>query len=110
MKFRVIAKVERINGYFPIYQVGDKVVFEDFYLCSRESANICLHALASMTSLLSPFLHGYSAVQLGIGRKEDTGYVQCPDPGQPHTQGGTVIFELSKEPIKVGFNKISRKI
>lgn len=87
MKFRVIAKVVGINGYCPIYKVDDKVVFEDFSLCSRKSANMCLHAMASMISLLSPFLHGSSAIQLGIGQKEDTGYVQCPDPGPPHTQG-----------------------
>lgn len=70
MKFRVIAKAERVNGHCPIYKVGDKVVFEDFYLCSRGSANICLHALASMTSLLSPFLHDSSAVQIVTERKK----------------------------------------
>lgn len=110
MKFRVIAKVERVNGHCPIYKVGDKIVFENFYLCSRKSADICLHALGSMTSLVSPFLHGSSAVELGIGQKENTGYMQCPDPGQPYTQGGTVIFELSREPMKVEFNKIPRKM
>lgn len=100
MKYRVIARVDRVNGYCPIYKIDDKIVFEDFYLCSRNSENVCLHALASMTSLLSPFLHGSSAIRLGIGRKEDIGYVQCPDPGQPHTKGGTVIFQLTRELIK----------
>ena len=100
MKYRVIAKVERVDGHCPVYKVGDKIVFEDFYLCSRSSEDVCLHALASMISLLSPFLHGSSATRLGMGGKEDVGYVQCPDPGQPHTKGGTVIFQLTREPTK----------
>ena len=107
MKFRVVAKVVGVNGHCPIYKVGDKLIFEDFCLCSRESAKVCLHALAGMISLLSPFLHGSSAVELGMGQTEDKGYVQCPDPGEPHTQGGTVIFELSREPMKARFDKIS---
>jgi len=50
-----------------------------------------------MTTLLSAFLHGTSAKELGIGVEPDLGYVQCPDPGPPCTKGGTVIFELKRE-------------
>jgi uncharacterized repeat protein (TIGR04076 family) len=99
MEYRVIARVEKVKGHCPVYIVGDRMVFEDFYLCSSSSANVCMHALASMSSLLSPFLHGSSAIRLGIGLREDTGYVQCPDPGEPYTQGGTVIFKLIRKPI-----------
>jgi len=47
--------------------------------------------------LLIPFLKGASARTLGIGRENDVGYVQCPDPGEPYTCGGAVIFELKRE-------------
>jgi len=53
-----------------------------------------------MLTLLSPFLKGVSARALGIGREDDVGYVQCPDPEEPHTSGGTVVFELRREEIK----------
>ena len=59
-----------------------------------------LHALAAMLMLLSPFLKGVSAQTLGIGREDDVGYVQCPDPGRPYTCGGTVVFELRREEVK----------
>ena len=64
---------------------------------SDESNDLCIHAFAAMSTLLSAFLHGTSAKELGIGVEPDVGYVQCPDPGQPCTKGGTVIFELKRE-------------
>jgi uncharacterized repeat protein (TIGR04076 family) len=52
-----------------------------------------------MLTLLTPFLKGVSAKSLGIGEKDDVGYVQCPDPGELYTSGGTVVFELKREKI-----------
>ena len=49
-----------------------------------------------MMSLLSPFIHGVSAKSLGIGDKDDEGYLQCSDPGKPYTNGGTVIFKIKR--------------
>jgi len=49
-----------------------------------------------MISLLSPFIHGVSAKLLGIGDKDDEGYLQCPDPGKPYTCGGTVVFRVKR--------------
>ena len=46
----------------------------------------------------SPLLKGVSAKTLGIGETNDIGYVQCPDPGKPYTPGGTVVFQLVREP------------
>lgn len=86
---------------------SDKIIFEDFYIRSKDSENVCLHAFASMVSLLLPFIHCYSAIELGIGRKENVGYVQCLDPGPPHTDGGTVTFQLIREAI--GDNKVAIK-
>jgi hypothetical protein len=33
-----------------------------------------------MLTLLTPFLKGVSARALGIGKEDDVGYVQCPEP------------------------------
>jgi len=80
------------------YKPGDCFVVERFYL-SDIGRGLCIHAFASMLTLLTPFLKGVSAKSLGIGEKDDVGYVQCTDPGEPYTSGGTVVFELKREKI-----------
>lgn len=96
LRYRVIVTVKDIKGYCPIYRVGDSFIIEWFYVKSKSSSNICLHALSSMLTLLSAFIHGLPARDLGIGGEEDVGYIQCPDPGPPYTKGGTVTFELRR--------------
>ena len=100
MKSQIIITVEKIRGNCPIYKTGDKIVINEFYIKSNDSQNICIHAFAAMTTLLSAFLHGISATELGIGSQENIGYIQCPDPGPPCTKGGTVLFKLKREPTK----------
>ncbi len=96
-KYIVILEVEKVEGYCPLYKVGDKIVLRNFYIDSRKSANICMHLFAAFSTLLSAFAHGSSAIDLGIGKTEDTGYLQCPDPGPPYTKGGTVLFKLTRK-------------
>jgi len=50
-----------------------------------------------MLTLLAPSLREISARVIRIGREDDVGYVQCPDPGEPYTCGGIVVFELGRE-------------
>ena len=96
--YEVTVEVIEVKGCCATgYKVGDKFVIEGFYIDPmRDAVKICIHAFTSMTSLLSPFLHGVSARVLGIGDKDDEGYLQCPDPGEPYTCGGTVIFKVKR--------------
>lgn len=94
--YRVLISVLEVRGSCPVYKIGDEILLEGFYIISNQSANICIHALSALMSLLSAFSHGASARDLGIGSKDDEGYVQCPDPGPPYTKGGTVIFHLKR--------------
>ena len=99
MKYRVKVTVKEVRGYCAAsYEVGDTFEVEWFYVKPMQGLRICLHALNSMMSLLLPFLKGVPAEVLGIG-KGDVGYVQCPDPGAPYTEGGTVVFELRREKL-----------
>ena len=98
--YHVIIQVKQIKGSCPVYHVGDEIVMDGHYINSRKSSNICMHAFSAMLTLLSAFAHGTSAIDLGIGEKEDLGYLKCPDPGPPHTKGGTVLFELRREKIE----------
>jgi len=80
-------------GYMP----GSKFRIKGFYIDPKEcDARICIHALTGMMSLLSPFIHGVSAKTLGIGDRDDEGYIQCPDPGRPYTCGATVVFKIRR--------------
>jgi len=94
--YRVTATVKNIRGTCPIYKPGDRMVFEGFYLQPHQPSPVCIHALSAMNTLLSPFLHGVGADELGMGSGPDIGYLQCPDPGPHYTSGGTVTFELKR--------------
>jgi uncharacterized repeat protein (TIGR04076 family) len=95
-KRHAILVVKEIRGFCPVYKRGDIILINRFFFESKKSANICIHAFSSMSTLLSAFVHGVSAKDLGIGSEDDVGYLQCPDPGPPYTSGGTVVFELRR--------------
>ncbi len=99
-KYTIVLEVVEVRGYCAAgYKPGDKIVIDEFYIDpSRNNTRICIHALTGMSTILSLMLHGYSARELGIGDKDDEGYLQCPDPGKPYTRGGTVIFKLKRYP------------
>ena len=97
MTHQITITVKEVHGHCPIYKTGDKIIVEKFYIDSKKSKNICLHAFAAISTLLSALIHGSSAMDLGIGSEENVGYIQCPDPGPPCTKGGTVLFELKRE-------------
>jgi len=100
MSYYVRICVKEVRGRCAMgYKPGDCILVEKYYI--RDAGRgVCLHALASMLTLLSPFLKGVSARTLGIGIEDNIGYVQCPDPGKPYTCGGTVVFELRREKVK----------
>ena len=99
-KYRVKARVARITGTCPVYKVGDEIIIDKFFIDTQKSKNVCIHAFGALLSLLSAYLHGASAVDLGIGKEENKGFLQCPDPGPPETCGGTVLFELIREEVR----------
>jgi uncharacterized repeat protein (TIGR04076 family) len=97
--YKVTVEVIEVRGHCVAgYKIGDKFTIEGFYIDpTKNMTKICIHALTSMISLLSPFLHGVSAGVLGIGKEDDEGYLQCPDPGNPYTCGGTVVFKVKRD-------------
>lgn len=86
--------VEEVRGRCAAgYKPGDEFLLRDFYVERMQDVRICLHALSSMLTLISPLLKGVPPASLGIG-SDETAHVQCPDPGPPYTCGGTVVFRL----------------
>lgn len=96
MGYRLVVEVKEVRGFCPLYKPGDRIVVEDFYVKAGESSNICLHAFSALLSLVTLLAHGYSTLELGLSGEENLGYLQCPDPGPPHTKGGTVLFEIKR--------------
>jgi len=54
--------------------------------------------------LLPSILHYAVAIQeganpkkLGLSKGGKYAYIQCPDPGKPYTDGGTVIFKCYRK-------------
>jgi len=91
----LIISVKEINGNCPVYEVGDSFkLIEGYKLVAVKP--LCMHALTSL-------MPHYNALQVsepkrwGLAGKEDKSkaYIQCLDPHQ-YTDGGTVIFEISK--------------
>jgi uncharacterized repeat protein (TIGR04076 family) len=99
--YRLIITVKEMRGNCPVFKVGDKIVVESPKIVIEKTNNICLHAFGCMLSMLVPLSRGISFKKLGLAKEEDeTGYMQCLDPGKPYTNGGTVLFEIKREKIR----------
>jgi len=99
-KYRLIVSVKEIRGKCPVFKVGDKIVVESPKIVVENTDNICVHAFGCVLSMIVLLSHGISFKKLGLATEEgEKGYIQCLDPGKPYTNGGTVLFEISRERI-----------
>ena len=99
-KFKIIIEAIEIRGKCPVYNVGDKITIIMPELVLTETNKVCIHAFIAMQTFIQALARGFSARTLGIGDRDDEGYVQCPDPGPPYTKGGTVIFRIRRVPLE----------
>ncbi len=99
MKYRLVITVEKVKGKCPVYAPGDRMIVEMPRLVLEETTSLCIHAFTAMQTILQALARGYSAKALGVGPSDDEAYVQCPDPGPPYTNGGTVIFKVKRYPV-----------
>jgi uncharacterized repeat protein (TIGR04076 family) len=92
----IVVRVKEIRGHCPTFKLGDSFVLKAGYQLVSDIP-VCMHALAA----LMPFYNALCVsdpAQWGLDGKEDKSkaYIQCPDPFDC-TNGGTVIFEISKQ-------------
>ena len=89
-------RVKEIKGHCPVYKVNDSFkLIEGYKLVSEKP--LCMHSLAAL-------LPHYNALTIsspgkwGLAGEKNMhkAYVQCLD-AQPYTDGGTAIFEISRE-------------
>ena len=91
-------EVVEVRGRCPVYNVGDKIVIDDPRIVVDGTDDLCTHALSSLLHYVMVLERGADPVELGLSKVEDRehAYVQCVDPGEPYTHGGTVIFRIRK--------------
>ena len=91
-------EVVEIRGTCPVHSVGDKIVVDDPKILLNKTDALCTHALSSLLHYVLVLEHGVDPVKLGLSKKDDKShaYIQCVDPGEPYTEGGTVIFKIGK--------------
>jgi|GEM_PF-4292075 len=113
---KVTVFVDRVNGCCPISVEGDKYVFDlMLYLDKCEISNdlpgffegtegpqICTIAMEAFYRYVKPMCFGVSAVDLGIAKSGEDGFVMCAAWGPP-TCEAAVIFRLHPEPVEKGW-------
>jgi len=87
-----------VRGRCPIYKVGDKIVIRDPVIDLKATSALCIHVLPTILHYALILDRAWNAVDLGLTKPEDKdhAYIQCVDPGEPYTPGGTVIFKIRR--------------
>lgn len=89
-------KVCEIRGKCPVYKVGDAMRIEGPKIVLDNTDAICVHAFSTLLHYVVALEEGADPVKLGLSRDSACAYMQCVDPGQPYTEGGTVVFECRR--------------
>ena len=91
-------EVVEIRGHCPVHRVGDRLLIDDPKILFEKTDALCTHALSSLLHYVVALERGADPVELGLSKPEDRehAYIQCVDPGEPYTSGGTVIFRIRR--------------
>lgn len=87
---------EEIKGKCPVYNVGDKIFFSGPEIVKEKTDAICIHALPPLLHFVMALREGADPLKTGLAKEGKAAYVQRPDPGEPYTNGGTVIFKIER--------------
>lgn len=86
-------EVCEIRGKCPVHKVGDKIVIDGPKIVLEKTDAVCVHALSSLLHYVIALDEHVDPRKLGLSKQRNTAYIQCVDPGEPYTTGGTVIFK-----------------
>ena len=91
-------EVYEIRGKCPVYKVGDKIIIDDPKIVLEKTDALCIHALSVLLHYALVLEYSWNPIKLGLTKAgdEEHAYLQCVDPWQPYTNGGTVIFRIRK--------------
>ena len=89
-------EVWEIRGKCPVFKKGDKIIIDPPKIVLEKTDAICIHALPSLLHYAIALNEGVDPVKLGLSKDPNYAYIQCVDPGEPYTDGGTVIFRCRR--------------
>lgn len=89
-------EVWEIKGKCPVFKKGDKIIIDPPKIILEKTDAICIHALPSLLHYAIALNEGIDPVKLGLSKDPNYAYIQCLDPGEPYTEGGTVIFRCRR--------------
>ncbi|MEM2045657.1 MAG: TIGR04076 family protein [Candidatus Bathyarchaeia archaeon] len=89
----LIVEVVDIQGYCPVYQVGERFCIKEGYKLVSDRP-VCMHGLQAVCPYYIPLSRGIAPTDLGLAGPNGAAYVQCLDP-QRYTGGGTVTFRIT---------------
>ena len=92
MKHLIVEVVEVRGRCVAGYNVGDS--FEVNQNVSLNGDKICYFAVSSLMPAILALQLGNNPKEIGLSNESNCAYMQCSDPGQPYTPGGTVVFKL----------------
>ncbi|MFW5907890.1 MAG: TIGR04076 family protein [Candidatus Natronoplasma sp.] len=88
-------EVHEICGDCPVHEEGDQIVIDDPEIDLERTDKLCTHALATILHYTTALENGVDPEDLGLSKEDPhTAYLQCLDPGEGYTGGGTVIFKV----------------
>jgi uncharacterized repeat protein (TIGR04076 family) len=91
-------EVCEIKGKCPVHKIGDKIVIDGPRIVLEQTDAVCVHALSSLLHYIIALQENIDPRKLGLSKEKTIAYIQCVDPGDPYTKGGTVIFKCEKIP------------
>jgi len=89
-------EVCEIRGICPVYKVGDRMRIDVPRILLDKTDAVCVHALSTLLHYVVALEEGTEPVKLGLSKDKGHAYMQCVDPGEPYTEGGTVIFKVRR--------------
>ena len=91
-------EVIEVRGKCPVYKIGDRIVIDGPQVILEKTDALCIHALSVLLHYVVALDEGVNPLKLGLTKPEgkEHAYLQCVDPWLPYTEGGTVIFRVTK--------------
>jgi len=95
-------EVCNIEGKCPVYKEGDRMVIDGAKILLDRTDAVCVHALSTLLHYVVALEEGADPVKLGLSKSREHAFMQCVDPGEPYTEGGTVIFKCHRIEARKG--------
>ena len=97
---KLVLECISVKGFCPIYEVGDKVTFEEPRLVIEETDEYCIGGLTSILPFYRPLVRGISPQELGLTEGIVACHAAALDRPAAH---GTVFFKIKQIPLTETF-------